>query len=465
MLLAQDGFFHWNHHGDPRATLVYVERAAHIAETGELPQLIHQTYGLPAVMAPVLKMFPDGYLPVIYGFWVLLDAAVLLVLGQLLLRYPFGSSKWRLLVVAVFLVVQPFTAVAVFWVMTEPISTALTVCAAWFVARWMTSQSLWQLALASLALGAVSVVRPEMLAFALAFLVGVGLLRALVTLRFPSVRNLCAEGIVAGIALAAPLLAMAIWQWNSTHEFGVVKVVKLEHEGYFRWLRTWLYDPQRFPTYAWQLNSPDQWETIQRDGFPDWAFDSKAEREEVAALVGMIRVEGYSSEVDKNFGRLARHRAGKHPLRNFLGLPVLRMSNFWINEDGLWEWLRSSHIHGREPFRSLTAAMFYVLKGSVFVLGPIGFYHCFRLLRTSRDSSSIPFPAICWWLGLVSGCAVVTRTLLLGFLGLFIHGGLCESRYILLAYPMLLYLSALGAIHLKPSVPLPLLDPAELCAR
>lgn len=97
--------------------------------------------------------------------------------------------------------------------------------------------------------------------------------------------------------------------------------------GFMAWEKTWLFRMKDCYAVPWKLNG----ETIDLEDIPQRAFDTPEEK----ARVGMI-LEQYntdmelSPEEDAAFGRLARERTARHPLRTYLWLPIARAFTIWF---------------------------------------------------------------------------------------------------------------------------------------
>ena len=64
---------------------------------------------------------------------------------------------------------------------------------------------------------------------------------------------------------------------------------------------------------------------------PASAFDSPAQREQVAALFAQYNeTEKMTAPVDEGFAKIARERTARNPLRTYLEIPFLRALNMWF---------------------------------------------------------------------------------------------------------------------------------------
>ncbi|MGC1491866.1 MAG: hypothetical protein WA798_10895, partial [Candidatus Acidiferrum sp.] len=97
--------------------------------------------------------------------------------------------------------------------------------------------------------------------------------------------------------------------------------------GFMAWERTWLFRIKDCYLVPWKLNG----EEINLDDIPQRAFDSAEEKERVGAILEQYNQDvTLSPEEDAAFGRMARERKARHPLRTYVGLPVARGFTIWF---------------------------------------------------------------------------------------------------------------------------------------
>ena len=97
--------------------------------------------------------------------------------------------------------------------------------------------------------------------------------------------------------------------------------------GFMAWERTWLYRTSDCYAVTWKLNE----ENINLDDIPARAFDSEAEKTQVAALIeGHNENNILSAEADSEFGAIAKRRTARHPLRTYLAVPFHRVLTIWF---------------------------------------------------------------------------------------------------------------------------------------
>jgi hypothetical protein len=97
--------------------------------------------------------------------------------------------------------------------------------------------------------------------------------------------------------------------------------------GFMAWERTWLFRIKDCYLVSWKLNG----DVINLDDIPQRAFDTPEEKEQTAAILEEYNQDAtLTPEEDAAFGRLARERTARHPLRTYLWLPVARAFVIWF---------------------------------------------------------------------------------------------------------------------------------------
>jgi hypothetical protein len=136
-----------------------------------------------------------------------------------------------------------------------------------------------------------------------------------------------------GLLCAIPLLPWTLRNAITLHEFQPLapKYSNLPGElvpyGFMSWEKTWLYRFRDVYLVPWKLND----EAIRVEDIPSYAFDSQEEKDRVAAIL-----EPYNNDLtltadeDEAFGRVARERTARHPLRTYAWLPLARAVVMWF---------------------------------------------------------------------------------------------------------------------------------------
>jgi hypothetical protein len=195
--------------------------------------------------------------------------------------------------------------------------------------------------------------------------------------------------------------------------------------GFMAWEKTWLFRLRDCYLVAWKLND----QPINLEDIPARAFDTREEKERVAALL-----EPYNDEVtltpeeDAGFAQLARERTARHPLRTYLWLPAARAFMLWFSPRiellplsgqvfplaEAWE---------NDPLDQAVTAGF-VLLNALYIL--FGIWGAVRLWRRPSARAAV---------ALIVGYTAV-RTVFLATLET------PEPRYMLVCFPALLAMAA-----------------------
>lgn len=141
-----------------------------------------------------------------------------------------------------------------------------------------------------------------------------------------------AAAIVVLIAIA-PLVPWAFRNWRTFHRFQPLapRYANEENEfvpmGFNHWTKSWIADYVSVEEVYWAVPG----NKIDAAQLPSRAFDSP---EQLAATSQVI--DGYNNELhvtpelDEKFGDLAEKRIRSHPIRYYIGLPLLRILDMWL---------------------------------------------------------------------------------------------------------------------------------------
>ncbi len=142
-------------------------------------------------------------------------------------------------------------------------------------------------------------------------------------------------GLAAAGAFAS-LLAFAPWAWRNWHTFHVFEPLapryatdpgERTNPGFQRWTKTVCADLVCTIEVYWAADDAP----IAIDDLPSRAFDSGAEWRETADLLrDYNRDTTLTATLDARFDALARERIAAHPVRYYVGLPLLRLADMWF---------------------------------------------------------------------------------------------------------------------------------------
>jgi hypothetical protein len=163
--------------------------------------------------------------------------------------------------------------------------------------------------------------------------------------------------------------------------------------GFHKWVRTWIADYASVEDVWFKVDGSD----VTVGDLPPRAFDGAVQRERTDELLKTYVGNGdaISPAIDSEFAELARDRIRAHPLRYYLGLPLLRAADLWLRPrtemlplDQHWWRLREDD-PGEFRWAVLLGAinLIYVIAALVaLVRGQVryaGMFVAFALLRTA----------------------------------------------------------------------------------
>lgn len=241
-----------------------------------------------------------------------------------------------------------------------------------------------------LALGVLT--RPDALLLGPAFLVPV--------LRRTGMRR---RGLAIALTAAGFLLVFSPWPVRNLLRFGEPHLLGgridrfsqpvVHYHGSWAWMRSFARDWQPMTALTTCMYdrgcAPPLW-LFDTEG----AFDSRAERDEVARLLELRRREGHSAAVSAGFQRVADARRRTHLLRTELELPLSRFLAMWIADHDELVPDHSPVAKYREWWKPISWEVFYAT-----LLGALA---C-CVLRSTRAA------------GLTLGLAVYGRTAILAY--------------------------------------------------
>ncbi|HEY3988228.1 MAG TPA: glycosyltransferase family 39 protein [Acidobacteriaceae bacterium] len=141
------------------------------------------------------------------------------------------------------------------------------------------------------------------------------------------------------LALGAGLLSVipfAFWTARNLRTFHVFEPLAPRYAtdpgefpapGFQRWMKTWAVDFASTSDIYWNVGSAP----LEVNLLPSRAFDSPAQREQTAEIFALYNESTtITPAIDARFNALASERERAHPLRSYIGLPLLRVLDMWL---------------------------------------------------------------------------------------------------------------------------------------
>jgi hypothetical protein len=330
--------------------------------------------GYPAFIAVVYRAFGDNNNTAVRVVQACVDTLTCgLVAGLVIVWSPLAWSRDRrrraALTALALAAVSPFVAIYVTTILTETLATALGVLVLLLgslavrrsggpeqfdgaLPSWLpSSRALW--AAAGVTGGVMTLVRPE----SGLYVAAVGVLLVITSWRAAGrigldiriwSRGVLAHGLALSLGFAAALAPWTIRNAIVFHTFQPLNPRSLSMPGefvawgYADWVRSWIDHPRYVGPVLFALDR----DPISIDQIPARAFDSVEERDEVARLLqqystpgpaedadetGHIPPTGMTPELDAAFGAIARARAARNPVRQYVILPAKRAVMLWFD--------------------------------------------------------------------------------------------------------------------------------------
>jgi hypothetical protein len=450
----------------------YINVSQYLLANGALPLLSFQARGYSLFLAPFIAIFADAFVFWVHFTQVIMDAIIVFVciyITSNLLRLCLKDNYMAWTVPAVtFIILQPFTAVHAHSIYPDHVCSFFFFIGALLCLGFMLRHgSGWLLAAGALSLGLSGLIRVDMLPIG-GILLGFVLLGSLISKKYQNRRYTRLRSRIQALFLAstlflAPFFGMLTLQFMSTGQFNYVNpYVKanagLLYDGYYRWLKTFLFlEKGEFDIFSWGVGI-DGWDGYRIRLYPDRAFANRSERHTVAELLHRWQSEEhtvevntlnewqrkiYTKEIDAAFRNLADQRIEDAPLKYYVLLPVARMAHYWINSKGS---RLTTELLGVKWYVTKRIDVSILLIRLILVaLVIVGLYSALVPgVRPWSDNVKLS--------GIVCGAIVVLRTGELGFLGMqspvLSWGGLMEARYVTAIFPFFLGLAVLGYAYL-----------------
>jgi 4-amino-4-deoxy-L-arabinose transferase-like glycosyltransferase len=430
--------------------------------------------GYPLFLVAIYSVFGHGNNTAVRVLQAVIDTTTCALVAWVVFEWGDDERRHRAALIALGLAaVCPFTAIYVATILTEvptnflAVTMVLTATFA-FKATSQKKAFMWWIATGLIA-GLAGLFRPDSGLFAAA--IGTTLMLSALVRR--SLRTATLSAALFSIAFCIVLVPWTIRNRRVFHVFQPLAPAHAEMpgefvaRGYLLWVRTWLDDSKYVGPALWSLDMRPMYV----ENFPARAFDSKEERERIAALLdkynhpdGEEADEDQTSgddedepeeepeeeepaqpeeanvemtpEIDAGFAQIGQERIAHSRLRYYVVLPLKRAKTLWFNTHSQYYSFNGDLL----PLEDLDydihqqywLPLFAGLTWIYTLLGAIGGW----LLWRSKD------PNARRWLLL----AVLLIFLRLGFFATLENP---EPRYVVELFPFLIMLAGAGASAIK----------------
>jgi 4-amino-4-deoxy-L-arabinose transferase-like glycosyltransferase len=407
-LLYGDIAANWLTHG------IYGHSAGHASGPPTIAPTLVRLPGYPAFLVLCFALFGrENYYAVLYLQAVIDLGTCLLVAG--LAAKICGPSAGRIALLLAALC--PFTAAYAAAPLTETLSIFCVALGFRALAEVLEGPRLVWTALLIFSWTYATLLRPD------GALLAVVLWTALIVYG----RNSLGSGPAFRLAVVAGLLSLlpfVLWTVRNARTFHVFEPLapryandpgEFAYPGFVRWVRTLAADFTATTEIYWNGNS----DVIDPGTLPARAIDDSGQYQQTQSLLRDYNATTtLSPDLDARFAQLAAERIHAHPLRYYVGLPMLRLADMWLRPrvDTMNYQLRWWQ-YSRHPAETRVALFYGALNLAYLVAAFLG------LLRWPRMAGAM--------LGLIA-----LRSLLLATLEA------PESRYTLECFPLLMVLAA-----------------------
>ncbi len=304
----------WLTHG------IYGHTVGHAVGPDTIEPTLVRLPGYPAFLALCFAIFGVGrYQPVLYLQAAIDLVSCLLIAGLAARICGLRAGQAALLLAAL----CPFTANYVASPLTETLSIFCVALGFRALAGVLDGPRLGWVALLVFSWSYAALLRPD------GALLAVVLWVAWVAYRPQSLRL----ALLAGVVSVLPFVA---WTARNLRTFHVFEPLAPRYAndpgedafpGFVRWVRSFAADFTSTSEIYWNGNS----DRIDPANLPSRAFDDRAQYQQTLRLLQDYNATTtLTPELDARFAELGRQRAQSHPVRYYVGLPLLRLADMWL---------------------------------------------------------------------------------------------------------------------------------------
>jgi 4-amino-4-deoxy-L-arabinose transferase-like glycosyltransferase len=313
-----------------------------ITNSGAIMPTLSRLPGYPAFLAGIFAIFGTDNFRAVLMIQVLFDLATCFLIADMARRlFSDRAAKAAFLLAAV----CPFLANYAAAALTETLEIFFTALALDFAFAGLgiggsATRPLTPWLGCGLSIGGAILLRPDG-GILLVAIGGYLIWHLLATLRSSaskkpgslSPRSLFLAGIIVAVGALAPLIPWTLRNLHTLHKFEPLapRYANDSDEplmpGFNRWVKTWTADYVSVQEIYWNVPG----EEIDAGRLPLRAFDSPRQRELTGQrFADYNRDHDLTPELDARFANLAADRIHASPLRYYLCLPVLRITDMWL---------------------------------------------------------------------------------------------------------------------------------------
>jgi hypothetical protein len=145
--------------------------------------------------------------------------------------------------------------------------------------------------------------------------------------------SIARAGLIIAITALIPLAPWTLRNWHNLQRFQPLapRYANEQDEqvpyGFNRWVRTWMAEYVSVEEIYWPIPG----EEVDASRLPERAFDFAEQRQATLDILSAYNEDhSISPELDDRFAMLAAERVRAHPLRYYVGLPIIRVADMWL---------------------------------------------------------------------------------------------------------------------------------------
>jgi hypothetical protein len=377
-------FLHWPQvNGDG---LIYGDIAKNLLQHGvygkssfgaagvEIHPTLIRLPGYPLFLAGCFLLFGMEHYNAVLFVQIGIDLATCLLVAAFVDRLCSRRAAWMALFLGV---LCPFTANYTVAPLTETLSLFCIAVAMLGLVRLLTKADALAIAMCASSWSLVTLLRPDGALLPAVFAPAILIYARKPVLGFPALGFMRGVKLVTicGLLSVLPFVAWTYRNWHTFHLFEplapryATDPGEFTEPGFQRWTKTWAADFTSTYEIYWNANS----DVMKFENLPDRAFDSPDQKLETEKLFAAYN-DGttITPAIDAEFEALAKERIRSHPLRYYLWLPALRVTDMWLRPrtemlNVELRWWRYREHHVETVFASCYGALnlFYVVAAAV----------------------------------------------------------------------------------------------------